>query len=149
MESAKDTTRLTLTELREEISGRLAQVKSRAEALEHQLEAINTTLALLDAPLSARLEVSDPSPNVTSNLSGMTQAEALVALAKSNGGKVRIVDAHKEFRKIGLIKETKNWYNILFNAATKSGKLTRCGPGEYELTPEENQSHPVLRFGTK
>jgi hypothetical protein len=151
MESMRnDTTKQRLVELRDEITSQLQEAKSKVETLEYQLDAINTTLALLDAPLSSRLEFSDQSKRfiVPGNLSGMTQAKALAALAKSNGGKVRLVDAHKVFREFGLMKETKNWYNILFNVVTKSDKFERCGPGEYRLIEKEADGGSVLKFGT-
>ena len=122
-----------LVELQQTLERRRDSLRRTLEIVEEQLKAVTTTLELLNNVGAGQLTVPTETIVPPPNLHGMTQVEALSAIARQNGGRVRIKDAHGVLLKAGLMKQTKNWYNILYNAINRSEKFERSSPGEYKL----------------
>lgn len=69
----------------------------------------------------------------TSKLKGLSHSEAVVAIAKYNGGIVRTQEAKRLMIKAGIMKDTENSTNMAHNAINRIDKFERIGPGEYRL----------------
>ena len=76
-----------------------------------------------------------------SRLRGMTHSDAVIAIAKHNGGTVRAQDAKRLMIKAGIMKETKNSTNMTHNAILRTERFDRIGPGEFRLK-ELPPDHP-------
>jgi hypothetical protein len=135
----------SLLSLQQSLQNQREALTKRLAVVDDDLKAVNTTLRLLrnghsagsDQPVKI-LPLFSSSPKI--DLGGMTQLKALVAIALSNpNGSVKITEARKALEKAGVLKRTKNGYNILYNVITKSGKFSRCSPGEYKLLSEFEQ----------
>jgi hypothetical protein len=131
-----------LLDLQMELAARQSALEDSLNVVEQQLNAVGITIALmrnghhLDAqemikPAQAPVILIDRRPDI--DVKGMTQLKALIALASNWNGRFRIVDARKVLEKAGVMKRSKNGYNMLYNVVVKSGKFERCGPGEYKL----------------
>ena len=125
-----------LTALKERLRIRHARLTEKLAEVAKQLEAVDTTIGLLrrgdeadreEVPLAA-----------SRDLQGMTQLEAITYMAKRNAGKIRIADVKKALIRAGLMRPTKNSYNIVFTVMKRSERFKRIGSGEYELLPEES-----------
>lgn len=125
--------------MRDKAARKLETSRKEVEELEKELEAANIVLAKLSRNRIGRqtLRTSDASPrsNVLSaqGLHGMDQKQAMVALAKRNGGKVRIENIREVLERAGVMKRTKNSYKTLFQTAKKSGLFRKSARGEFEL----------------
>jgi len=76
----------------------------------------------------------------TSRLKGLSHSEAVVAIAKYNGGIVRTQEAKRLMIKAGIMSETKNSTNMAHNAINRIDKFERIGPGEYRLKASKLQN---------
>jgi hypothetical protein len=74
-----------------------------------------------------------------SRLQGLTHSEAVVAIAKYNGGVVRAQDAKRMMIKAGIMKQTKNSTNMTHNAIIRTDRFDRIAPGEYRLKSEPSK----------
>jgi hypothetical protein len=70
-------------------------------------------------------------------LRGMTHSQAVVAIAKQNGGVVRAQDAKRMMIKAGIMRQTKNSTNMTHNAILRTDLFDRVGPGEFRLKQTE------------
>ncbi len=139
----------------------LAGLQADQKTLEKRLENLRKPIAQLEADLehikgaiafrlrnasntasNAMLEVADAITEVmatipSSRLKGLNHADAVVAIAKYNGGVVRTQDAKRIMIKAGIMSKTKNSTNMAHNAIKRSGKFEKVSPGEYRLKSED------------
>ena len=121
-----------LTALRDSLMAKKTRLSEKLAEVEKHLEAVKTTIALLDHGEEKDQETRPVIP--PRELHGMTQLDALIHVAKRNNNRVQIADAKKLLSKGGLMNGSpKNWYNILFTIIKRSEKFKHVGPGEYEL----------------
>ena len=123
-----------LTALRDRLQLRQEKYAQKLAEVEEQLKAVSLTLSLLN-PGEEREAEEQPLIVAPNEIRGMTQVEALVYIARNNANRVKIVSAKKLLAKAGVMKLTKNSYNILYTVINRSEKFKRVGPGEYELLP--------------
>lgn len=111
------------------------KLREKLAAVEQEFEAVSTTLRLM-GHLS-------PAQNV--NLSGLSQLDAIVAIAKANDGKLVVKTARRHMVRAGYFKNTKHASSILFTTINRSGRFERESPGVYKLQ-NVGPSQPV-NFG--
>ena len=125
----------------EQIDGALEGIRTAARLLEGgALGKLDLIAASQSLPALPALTTTNMPNNeaLRRELKGKTQLAALMHLAKKNGGLLKIVDGKEALIAAGLMKRTKNSYNITFNTATRSGRFTKESPGVVRLI-EENQ----------
>ena len=118
-----------LNKLYEERRTKCERLRAQLAEAEKELEAFGITIKALGfvAPNSA----------LGIGLSGMTQLEALVAIAKANGGILTVKSARRQMEKAGLFKNPDNASSIIFTAIARSKKFERIGSGKYKLLPDK------------
>ncbi|HVI08546.1 MAG TPA: hypothetical protein VND65_09665 [Candidatus Binatia bacterium] len=67
------------------------------------------------------------------SLRGMTHAQAVVAIAKHNGGVLKAQEAKELMIQSGVMRATKNSTHMVHNAIINSGRFDRIGRGEFRL----------------
>jgi len=107
--------------------------------LEKTLEHLNSTIEMLekdtveDSMAAAAVAVPVPAEFPIGKLRRLTQAQAVVTIAKYGGGVVKAQDAKRLMIRAGVMRDTKNSTNITHNVILRSGKFERIAPGEYRL----------------
>jgi hypothetical protein len=137
----------------------IAQLQSDAEELREKRERLRKPLLQVDEdlkliagaiafyereragntrPLAALHELINETATQlsASQLRGMTHSQAVVAIAKFNGGVVRAQDAKQLMLKAGIMSKTKNSTNMTHNAILRTGLFNRIAPGEFRLKSE-------------
>jgi len=114
-----------VSKLYEKLQGKRDKLREQLEEAEREFEAVATTLKLMGLPTPG-----------TSNLSlaGRTHLEALIDIARANGGILIVRQARRLMTKAGLFTNPKNASSILFTAIGRSGKFKAVAKGKYELT---------------
>ena len=123
----------------------LHRLKKRKEALQVEIEqvdkdieSVNHTMRLVRTKLD-RAALSDLTETVQpsySDLQGKTQSEALIGIARNNGGRLKISDAKEILIRVGLIKKPKHAWTIVYNAVNRDSRFTKTGKGEYRLVED-------------
>jgi hypothetical protein len=67
------------------------------------------------------------------NLRTMTHKQAVVAIAKHNGGTIKAQEAKQLMIQAGIMRATKNSTRMVHNAIISSDRFDRIAPGEYRL----------------
>lgn len=104
---------------------------------DRKLQAVTTTLAVL-------MEENAPRPAAQVGIVGVdrlveelrtkkTQLQGLIAIARRNGGMLYTKDAKHLLQRSGLMSQTKNASNILYNVINRSERFRHIKAGEYQL----------------
>ncbi|MGA9510548.1 MAG: hypothetical protein WBV55_18150 [Candidatus Sulfotelmatobacter sp.] len=110
-------------------------IMEKLEVFEEDLEHLNATIHFLEKESVAdRLLTPDVKAEFPiGQLRNLTQVQAVVAIAKHNGGIVKAQDAKHLMIQAGVMRNTKNSTNIAHNVILRSGKFERIAPGEFRL----------------
>lgn len=114
-----------LLEKREKLRKPLVQV-------EEDLQHITGAIAFLERKTASAEEVV-VEVIAPSRLRGLTQLQAIIAIAKQNNGIVKAQDAKHMMIRAGIMKPTKNATNITHSTILRSDKFDRIAPGTYKL----------------
>lgn len=79
----------------------------------------------------------------TARLKGLSHSDAVIAIAKYNGGVVRTQEAKRIMIKAGIMSKTKYSTNMAHNAIKRTEKFERVSPGEYRLKEIEPKPKDV------
>jgi hypothetical protein len=113
---------------------------------EDDLKNVMGTIAILKRNPRPSSSENFESTTQNLNLRGLTHKDAVVAIAKANGGVVRAQDAKRMMIKAGVMSATKNSTNMTHNVIIKSDLFDRIGPGEYRLKrPDRTGEEPLNR----
>ena len=115
--------------LYERLQSKRDRLKEQLIEVEKEFEAVSTTLRLM----------GQPSPSEVVNLEGLTQLNALIAIAKANDNLLAVKRARRLMTKAGFFKDSKHPASVLFTAINRSGRFDRVSPGVYRLI-ERNHS---------
>jgi hypothetical protein len=131
-----------LNQLIEILRNKRTTLAEKLADIDKQLEAATLTKALLGLGQDSEADEQEtPIAVPMRELRGMTQLEAMVHVAKKNNGRIRTSRIARLLIKAGLMKHTKNSYNIAYTVIRRSGKFKPSGnPGEYELIEDEKSS---------
>jgi hypothetical protein len=83
------------------------------------------------------------------NLRGMSHTQAVVAIAKNNGGVVKAQDAKRLMIQAGVMRDTKNSTHMVHNAIINSDRFDRIGRGEFRLKTIGNGNGHILPASAK
>jgi len=131
-----------LKKVAETIRRKNEEAKSILVQGEEDLRNILGTISFYERN-SLMLEVSAPKvslENMTvvgifgaSSLRGMSHRQAVITIAKHNGGIVRTQEAKRLMITAGVMRDTKNATHMVHNAIISSERFVRIGRGEYRL----------------
>ncbi|MGB9074552.1 MAG: hypothetical protein WCC22_18095, partial [Terriglobales bacterium] len=122
------------------------------QAIEKKLEHITAALAvLLEQPNKEVVSQAGTDDFPMAKLRKMSQRQAVVALARHNGGTIKAQDAKRIMIRAGVMSDTKNSTNMTHNAILQSGEFDRIGRGEFRLkagtvTPMSSELENVVRM---
>lgn len=131
---ATNTTDSDIAKLFEQLTAKREKLRSQLEEVEKEYEAVALTMKLMGQPSQKSLLGLD--------LSNKTQLEALIAIAKANGGILAVKAAKRAMIKAGMFKTPKNAASIIFTAITRSKRFQKLGAGRYSLLPEQAKLEP-------
>ncbi|MGO9402604.1 MAG: hypothetical protein ACLPVW_03935 [Terriglobales bacterium] len=125
-------------------AARDAHKKALAD-IEPDLQAVTRTLELLRRGESLRKEYTELTTKTAKLVSVLendliaelrqkkTQLLGLIAIARRNGGVLATKDAKRLLLRSGLMKQTKNASNIIYNVIKRSERFKHVGSGTYRL----------------
>jgi hypothetical protein len=128
-----------------EIVEKLEKMRKPVLELEAVLKHLQGTIAFYEGRVNnqvlnerlAEALTESLTPNaVMPKLRGLTHEQAVIKLAKHNGGILRTQDAKRLMIKAGIMRETKNSTNMAHNAIKRTDMFERVSPGEYRLKSE-------------
>lgn len=109
------------------------KLKEQLSEVEKEFEAVHTTLKLMGLPTPGMSNLS---------LAGKTHLEALVEIAKANGGLLVVKMARRLMTRANMFTNPKNASSVLFTAISRSGKFQSIGKGKYELIEQKPMAIP-------
>jgi hypothetical protein len=122
-----------LSRLKAKKEGLQKEYESRIADVDREIESVSITQRLLREPTTLEVRVSDSigvrDTAVIPDLIGKTMRQALIIIAKRNGGIVRIVDAKPLLMGAGIIKKPKFSWGAVYTALTRSNEFEKV-PGE-------------------
>lgn len=124
-----------LTRLYEKLQAKRDRLREQLESAEREFEAVSTTMRLVGQ--------GSPTVNLV-NIEGMTQLQALIAIARANNNRVSVRTARRMMEKAGLFKNAKNASSVLFTTINRSGKFERESSGVYRLVAHTENREPSL-----
>ena len=122
-----------LTQVKREMAAKREQLFRPVQELDKELEHITAALAVLlrHGEKENKQEAKTDFP--LSGLRRLTHRQAVVVIARHNGGTLKAQDAKKILIQAGVMSSTKNSTNMTHNAIIQSGQFDRIGRGEYRL----------------
>lgn len=144
MEAVMNSEQQTIASLIRQLTEKRETLLRGVQQIDGALENIQAAARMLDEGalpvMDAATTASPPSPVLLrGELRGKTQLAALIHLAKKNGGLLKIVDGKDALMASGLMKKTKNAYNITYNTAIRSGRFAKESPGVVRLIEDSQQ----------
>jgi hypothetical protein len=125
-----------LEALEKSLKEKLERLRKPYVQAEDDLKNVLGTIAILKRSLRPTSSENFDGTIQSVNLRGMTHKDAVVAIAKANGGVVVAQDAKRMMIKAGVMSATKNATNMTHNVIIKSELFDRIGPGEFRLKTE-------------
>lgn len=122
----------SLEKLKQRLTQRAERLKRELLQIEDDLISTDRTIQLLSEP---ETEASGIWPeSYLREYEGLTQIQALVKFAKTNGrNRLNVPEAKKLLLAAGLISKPKNAASIIYSAIIRSERFRKVGRGEYEL----------------
>lgn len=114
------------------------ELKALQLDLEAKLTAVRTALGLLGEKPTTGATAGAMRANPR-GLKAMRRPDALVAIAQRQGGRLHLPTAYATLRRVGAMRETRNWYNILHEAL--KGNFKGQGQGVYVLRAARPSGH--------
>jgi hypothetical protein len=155
-----DATYNELLSLRDQLDMRKGTLQEELDAVNRKLQAVSTTLELLDSNVSHENEAihEDIDDNGMSemprgrgmdisSLHGLTQLAALKKIAEHSDGVLTTTKAKQIMLLAGLIKNNKNANTVIYNVIQRSDQFRRMGPGVYHLAGSK-PDRPSIFGGT-
>jgi hypothetical protein len=85
---------------------------------------------------------------ITPNLRGLSQKQAVIAIARFNGGVIKAQHAKRLMIEAGVMSNTKNSTRMVHNAIINSERFDRIAPGEFRLKAVSATLNVVPSSGT-
>lgn len=114
------------------------------EDAERQLKAVALTIDLIRTDDDSQVVIHVSNEELLDELkTKKTQLAGLLAIARKNNGTLRTKEAKELLQRAGLMKQTKNASNILYNVITRSERFTQVAPGKYALIESSIGTLPI------
>jgi hypothetical protein len=124
-----------VSRLYEKLQIKRDKLKEQLEEVEKDFEAVSNTLRLMGLPTPGLSNI---------DLTGKSHLDAMMTIAKANGGILVVKTARRLMARGGMFKHPKNASSILFTAISRSGKFKSVGKGTYELLTESKEPKNVI-----
>jgi hypothetical protein len=123
------------TQLAKQLAKYRESVKVKIEELQRTLSGIDVVLAGLDAPKTSTSAVTAPSLRTFSpaSIRGMKQLDALMTIAKFNGGIFPVQEAKNIMIQAGVMKDSKHSNSMIYTLMHNSEKFERVKAGVYKI----------------
>jgi hypothetical protein len=130
-----------LTQLKREMGLQREQLLRPVQALDKKLSGITAALAVLLEEPKKELAPAGMSDFPLAKLKHLSHRQAVIVLARHNGGTIKAQDARRILIQSGIMSDTKNSTNMAHNAILQSGAFERIGRGEFRLKEAKQKSH--------
>lgn len=132
-----------LTQMKRELVAKREKLLKPVQEIEREIEHVTSTLSVV-LRNGALDEKESPLGFPVKKLRGMTQAQALIAVAEYNGGTIKALEARAILVAGGVMRNTKNAARMVHSLIARSEVFLRTGRGEYRL----KDSAPLRGDGT-
>ncbi len=129
-----------LTHKKKELTEKRDTLMRPVNEVEKELAAISTALAFVLRDNSPEIETAFP----LRKLRNMTQTQAVVEIAKYNGGTIKSLEIKPILIAAKLMKNSKNAAHMVNGIIARSAAFERIGRGEYRL----KEAAPLKGDGT-
>jgi len=120
-----------LTRVKRELSEKRDKLMRPVQEVDQELAGVSKALeVILRSATPGKAEIGD---FPLSKIRNMTQTQALVEIAKYNGGTIKSIAVKPILIAAKLMKNTKNAAHMVNGAITRSGAFERVRRGEYRL----------------
>jgi hypothetical protein len=141
----RDQTIQYLTQLKREMSLRKERLLRPVQELEKQLANITETITLvLQGEPEKGTDNTDEFP--LRKLRKLTHTQALVEIARHNGGLLKAQEAKVLMIRAGVMRDTKNSTHMVHGAIARSEAFERVGRGEYRLKQASSTANKAELF---
>jgi hypothetical protein len=127
----KELTVKYLTEHRKDLLAKRERLALPLQEVDEEIQHVDGTLRSIQKNNTITFPKEDLFP--IGKIRKLTQVQALIVIAKHNGGLIRAQEAKRLLIKAGVMRETKNSTNIIHAVIVRSGKFEKVKPGEYRL----------------
>ncbi len=110
-----------------EVQAQAEEITARATDIQRNIRALEKAAKLF------RVKHSITEPIDLKELKGMTQTNALVAIARKGNGVLRANEAKRILLQAGMILTPKNAAAIIYTLIKRSDRFERVKPGVYKL----------------
>ena len=135
-----------LTQLKRDLAAKRERLLKPVQEVDQELEGVSSTLALV---LRAGVSVEKTNSGLDfplRKLKGLTHTQALIEIAKYQGGTLRAQDAKVIMLAAGVMKPTKNATHMVHGAIARSEAFERVGRGEYRLKTAAAKTEDLNSF---
>jgi len=131
----RDQTIQYLTQIKRDLVAKREKLARPLAEVDKKLSDVSSVLGMiLSGPASEETEIVPGFP--LKKLKGLTHVQALVEIAKYNGGTLRAQEAKDIMIRAGVMRNTKNSTHMVHGAIARSEAFERTGRGEYCLKSE-------------
>ncbi|SRR5712692_1721683 len=128
----RDQTIQYLTQLKRDLTAKREKLARPLAEVDKKLADVSSVLGMiLSGPASEEIEIVPGFP--LKKLKGLTHVQALVEIAKYNGGTLAAQEAKDIMIRAGVMRNTKNSTHMVHGAIARSEAFERIGRGEYRL----------------
>jgi hypothetical protein len=138
----RDQTIQYLTRKKKELTEKREKLMRPVQDVDKDLTAISTALAFVLRDETPELETGFP----IRKLRNLTQTQALIEIARYNGGEIRSLDVKPILIAAKLMKNSKNAAHMVNGAITRSGLFERIGRGHYKFKGDRTIHDEVEEF---
>lgn len=128
-----DNTESGLLALIADLRVREEEYQLKLEETRRNIEAVQLALALLREKFGAPVTERTARDSLIERIRGLTQQNALIAIAQASSGKVRVREAKRLFLQAGLKKNPKTASPGITSVLSRSNRFEHTGRGEYTL----------------
>jgi hypothetical protein len=123
-----------LTQVKRDLHAKRERLLRPVQELDKEIEHITSALAVV-----LRNGIADEKENPLGfpikKLKGLTQTQALLEIAKYNGGEIKALEVKPILIGAGIMRSTKNSARMIHGLIARSEAFVRIGRGHYKLKP--------------
>jgi hypothetical protein len=128
----QDSTQTGLLNLIAELRAREKEQETALDETRRNIDAVQRALTLLRERYGLPGEEANRKLPLES-LKGKTHLQALIAIAKSSNGRVKVIEAKRTLLEAGILTKPKIAYQQITSTLIRSDRFERAAPGEYRL----------------
>ncbi len=128
----RDQTIQYLTQVKRDLNARREKLLRPVQELDKEIEHVTAALAVV-LRNGVEDEKGNPLGFPLKKLKGMTQTQALLEIAKYNGGTIKTLEVKPILIGSGIMRSTKNSARMIHGLISRSEAFERIGRGEYRL----------------